>query len=475
MKIGGSVSGTGGTFTASTGTVEWNGGAQTIAGVTYNNLTLSGSGAKTMTGVATINGDFTLSGTATATAASGMTIGGSVSIGAGTTFNAGTYTHYVGGNWSNGGTFTASTSTITFNGSGSQTINNANTWYGLAITAATARTVSFQSGVTQTVSNTLTFTGASGQLLTLAPLTGGSAWNLTFSGATQSVSYVSVSYSNAGGGTAINATNGTNNDGGNNTNWSFLNTYTSTGTGNWNTAGTWTPSGPPTAYSNVTINATHTVTVDVAPPTLNNLTVNGTLDVGTYTITGSTGSTLTVGSGGTLLVGGSFPSGFTTYTLNGTVNYNGGVQTVSGQTYNNLTLSGSGAKTTTSVTVTGILSMEGTATAIRCTDIRRSSYTTIQHGNCKNCWCRMDNPVCGHGWSYYCQYRNYNIECCQNFNASVPLTINSGAILAMSTYLLTLNGDLINNGGTTTGSGGVTIAGTVTQSIGVSQTQAPYQ
>lgn len=66
LKIGGNVSGTGGTFTAGSGTVEWYaGGAQTCAGVTYNNLTLSGSGAKTVTG-ATVNGVLSLEGTATA-------------------------------------------------------------------------------------------------------------------------------------------------------------------------------------------------------------------------------------------------------------------------------------------------------------------------------------------------------------------------------------------------------------------------
>jgi hypothetical protein len=44
LKIAGTTSGTGGTFTAGTSTVEWNGaGAQTIAGVTYSNLVVSGS------------------------------------------------------------------------------------------------------------------------------------------------------------------------------------------------------------------------------------------------------------------------------------------------------------------------------------------------------------------------------------------------------------------------------------------------
>jgi hypothetical protein len=66
LKIGMNVSGTGGVFTAGTGTVEWNrAGAQTLAAVTYFNLTLSGSGAKTVTG-STVNGTLSLQGTATA-------------------------------------------------------------------------------------------------------------------------------------------------------------------------------------------------------------------------------------------------------------------------------------------------------------------------------------------------------------------------------------------------------------------------
>ena len=70
LKIGGNVVSAGGVFTASTGTVEWNrAGAQTLAGVTYFNLTLSNSGAKTVTG-ALVNGTLSLQGTATATGTS---------------------------------------------------------------------------------------------------------------------------------------------------------------------------------------------------------------------------------------------------------------------------------------------------------------------------------------------------------------------------------------------------------------------
>jgi len=71
LKIGGSVAGAGGTFTAGTGTVEWNGaGAQTLAGVSYFNLTLSGGGAKTLSAGTTVNGTLSLQGTATTLGAS---------------------------------------------------------------------------------------------------------------------------------------------------------------------------------------------------------------------------------------------------------------------------------------------------------------------------------------------------------------------------------------------------------------------
>jgi hypothetical protein len=79
LRIGGSVSGTGGTFTAGTSTVEWNrAGGQILAGVTYFNLILSNLGAKTVTG-ATVNGTLSLQGTATALGTS-PTFGGSSSL-----------------------------------------------------------------------------------------------------------------------------------------------------------------------------------------------------------------------------------------------------------------------------------------------------------------------------------------------------------------------------------------------------------
>ena len=209
LTIGGTSLITGLDAGAAGNTVVYNGAAQTVkvptAG-TYTNLTVSGSGTKTLAGALTVNGNLSISV---------VTLD----------VSAANYALNVRGNWTNSGAFVPRSGAVTFNGPGAQTISGATTWYGLAITGTAARTVFFQSGVAQTISANgfLTFTGAAGQLLTLAPLTAASPWLLTVNaaGVSQSISYVSASYSNAGGGTKVIASNGTNVNGGNNVNWVF--------------------------------------------------------------------------------------------------------------------------------------------------------------------------------------------------------------------------------------------------------------
>lgn len=197
LTLGGNFSNSG-TFTSGSGGVTIAGTAvtQSISG-----FTTTGTVSMTKTaGTATFTGDVS----AGAVTLNG--IGGTLDLGAGRT-------HTVTGDWTNtNGTLLSNTSTVTFNGTGSQTIRGSNTWYNLEVTGSTARTVFFESGKTQTVTNQLTFTGASGQLLTLAPLTAGSAWYLN-APTTQSISYVSVSYSDARSGAEVIASNGTNYDG----------------------------------------------------------------------------------------------------------------------------------------------------------------------------------------------------------------------------------------------------------------------
>jgi len=149
--------------------------------------------------------------------------------------------------------------------------------------------------------------------------------------------------------------------------------------GNWNATSTWQQSftgtdswiaattTPLSTDGLVTIQNGNTVILTAAAGA-SSLIINGTLDVSTYTLTGTGTGSLTVAPTGTLIIWNTsnFPTAFSTITLNtgSTVNYNWtGNQSVAAQTYSNLTLSGSGVKTMVSgTTVNGILSMEGSAT-----------------------------------------------------------------------------------------------------------------
>ncbi len=124
-------------FTANT--VDYNGSAAqsivnpngSIAG--YYNLTLSGSGIKTLpTSALALHGNHTVSGTASVVAQAGISISGNVAVESGASFTTGAFAETIGGHFTNNGTFTGTGSTLTFNGSlvqnidgsGSTTFNN---------------------------------------------------------------------------------------------------------------------------------------------------------------------------------------------------------------------------------------------------------------------------------------------------------------------------------------------------------------
>lgn len=146
LNIGGNCSGAGGTFTAGTSTVNWNAaGAQTLCAVSYYNLTLSNSGAKTATGVTSIGGSLTISGTATMTGNSALTVAGALNyLSTGST------------------TLTAATAVSigTYNQAAGTLIDNGNT---ITVTGTGASTWS-QSGGTFTPTGTVAFTGAAPQI-----------------------------------------------------------------------------------------------------------------------------------------------------------------------------------------------------------------------------------------------------------------------------------------------------------------------
>ncbi|MGC9151455.1 MAG: beta strand repeat-containing protein [Microbacter sp.] len=89
--------------------------------------------------------------TGTTTTSTALNIDGNLSIGTGTTFVGSSYAHTVAGDWTNNGTFTAGTSTVTLdgnnasniNGSATTTFNNLTINKGAAVTTVTNATKAF--------------------------------------------------------------------------------------------------------------------------------------------------------------------------------------------------------------------------------------------------------------------------------------------------------------------------------------------
>lgn len=123
-------------------TFNYNGaGNQTIIAASYSNLSISVSGTKQPSATLDVNGNLTLQNSAV--------------------LNSNTQNINLAGNWSvlNTASFTEGTQTVTFDGSGTQTISNASgeTFYNLTLSlGATANTVQLSNPIT--VSNTLTLT-----------------------------------------------------------------------------------------------------------------------------------------------------------------------------------------------------------------------------------------------------------------------------------------------------------------------------
>jgi hypothetical protein len=341
LKIASGTLGSGGTFTRSTGTVEFTTttGGQTINSYTYYNLKLNNT-----SGTNTAAGNITMGTSGTLTTTSGGT------------FDMSTYTI----------TFSSS-NTITNNGT-IQTQNTSATPFSTAQTWGGTGSIEYN-GVNQTVV-TGTYTSAnlilsnSGTKTLPSSTIGG---NLTMNG---SVSASTVSSFAVSGNITLNGTStltiGSNamivgglltiNSG---TTWSNS-TYTVTFRGGINNSGTFTSGSGIQTFSNNTQALTGTISITNMTITSITVTNNTSLTV-TTALTGTGG--LTQSSSASLTLGGT--SSLTTLTASAssnTVEYSGAAQTVHSTTYVNLTLSGSGKKTMyLSSTVSGTLIISGTA------------------------------------------------------------------------------------------------------------------
>ncbi|MDF2188124.1 hypothetical protein [Paraflavitalea sp. CAU 1676] len=343
-----------------TSTVEYSGTAQTVAALTYGNLLLTSSGGSvTKTFPATpftIAGNLTSAiGTGTAvsfTAGAALTINGQVSIGASTTFNGGSATHIVSGNWTNNGTFTGNTSTITLNGAGTVVSGSgAQNFYNLNLAASN---ITAAAATSLNLSGDLSTTGAG----VFTHLPGGTT---TLSGTSKTVS-----------GTGITLDNLT-------VSGSITTASTLTVTGNLavagtlnQTAGTFTMNGASKTISGAGTKTFATLSIPGSVTTAVNFTINSGLDVGgsvtatagtvtfagTSTVNGTAnlfnvtlnGTSLQLAANATLGIAGAYT--VTAGTLNvtatipNTVNFNGTIpQSVNGGTYHHLQLTNTGAKT----------------------------------------------------------------------------------------------------------------------------------
>ncbi len=184
---------------------------------------------------------------------------------------------------------------------------------------------------------------------------------------------------------------------------------------------------------------------------------NGTLTESVTAISLSANTTLQVEDGGTLnhnVNSLTIFSGTVILGSSSTVNYGyAGTQTVYQVTYGNLTLAGSGAKTTTGVTVNGILSMEGTATASAAPTYGANATLQYNTNTSRSAGVEWITPFAASGGVIIASTGPITLNAAKVFNADVPLAINSGASLntsAANNYGLTFGGNYVNNGGTLT-------------------------
>jgi fibronectin-binding autotransporter adhesin len=198
------------------------------------------------------------------------------------------------------------------------------------------------------------------------------------------------------------------------------------------------------------------------------------ISTGTVTVTGSitsdgTECRITFSDAGILYAGGTFMSGTAgTFTAStGTVNFNAaGAQTIApfAYTFNNVTLSGSGVKTTTNATINGILSMEGTATISAAPVYGAAATLQYNTTTARTAAAEWITPFTGTGGVIIANTGTITLNGNKLFTAC-PLTVKEGSTLAVGARTIggTLNALNLVCGGLTAGS---TISGTGLLTLG---------
>jgi hypothetical protein len=422
------------TASASSNTVNYTSGAQTIEGTDYNTLILGGASVtKTLNGITTIANAFTIPSTITlANSTFSLTLpnvtinsGGILSCGAGNIIANGTITNN-GTVTSGGGTFTvagAITNGGTFSlGAGNFTASSTITNNSIFNDVATAGTNIFtglftNSGTFSTTNNpTFDFRGGLTNNGTMAPASTGA---YTFSTNTQTVSG-SNPISIAGPIIVSSAVTFNNSVAYNFSSTFTINTLSSatfTGTGSTTITGVSTLNGNLTLNAGYSITHTGAVTIGNSTTYLANAVptfsaaLNGTSGTSVFTL--GAGLTFTYAAATAPMAGGVFDASAS----GTTVNYSGAAQTIAGGIYNNLILSGTLTKT-----LGGNVTVNNTFTIPSPITLANSTFTL-----------------------------------------TIPnTTINSGGTLSGGSGNIIANGTIINNGTVSAGAGAFTVAGAIT-------------
>ena len=342
IRVSGNVSITSTNFNAGTSTLYQYGATKTLSVSQPLSLYNYQVGYSTNASSISLSSDLTVSNNFTILANSGNN-----------SFSAGSHTIYVGGNWANGDTFTANTSTVTFNDATKTSTISGNTTFNILNCSTGDKVIHFTAGTTQTVAS-FALTGASGHLITIDTDTGAGTFNLSDSTGIDQVYYTRITRSAASGGASWLAyfTDG-NIDGGSNSGWVFASGpatyYWVNGAGNWSDPTHWSlvsggggGSYVPTSVDSAVFDANSGAgasTVDSGfAGTINNFTTSsyggsvalaealavsgnflhqtGTVAISTYNLSVTGNSTVTGSSGtATVTIGTSGGTGWTTTDL----------------------------------------------------------------------------------------------------------------------------------------------------------------
>jgi hypothetical protein len=394
LRIGLSATGTGGTgtFTAGTGTIEYyGGGAITVAPLVYNNLTLSGSGTKTITTTTTVNRVLSMEGTTLASAA--PTYGPTATL----QYNI-AVARTIGAEWISpfaaaGGVVISGIQTTTMNGA-----KVFNAGIPLVINnSAKLATGNFSLTLGGNfVNNGGTFTAGSAPIIITNAMPTQSIAGFTTTGLvsmTKTAGTATFTGNIGGAGLAINGAGGTLNLG--------SNAHTFTGA--------------------VTL-------------------TSGTLNGGSSLLNVNFIGIAWTGTGSNFVAGTS------------TVNFGGAAQTLAtASTFNNLTFAGSGLKTLTGLpTVNGTLSMEGTATVSVAPTYGASATLQYNRTLAQASGPEWITPFVATGGVRIANTGVITVATANKaFNSNVPLNVEGGATLNSGGFAIS-GGSTLNVGSTGT-------------------------